>query len=159
MTAPFTIPAPPEVSKAFGQASTGPSGLLRQRRKRQGSPLFTMRLTQEERARLELDAGETPLATYIKFRLFNNAPDLATYRVRRPGGRPATDTKLIAKLLAALGEARLANNLNQLAKAANMGTLDVSPDTESALLAACAEIHAMRRDLVAALGLKADTRA
>ena len=155
MTAPFTIAVPPEVSKAFGKASTGPSSPPRQRRKRQGSPLFTMRLTPEERSRLEQDAGETPLATYIKFRLFNNVPDLATYRVRPPGGRPATDTQLIAKLLAALGEARLANNLNQLAKAANMGTLDVSADTEKELLAACAEVHAMRRDLIAALGLKA----
>ena len=125
----------------------------RTKRRKRPAP-FSLRLTQEERARLEQDAGETPLATYIKFRLFNGLPELSTYRLRRPGGRPATDTQLIAKLLAALGEARLANNLNQLAKHANMGTLDVSPDTEKELLAACAEVHAMRRDLVAALGLK-----
>lgn len=36
-----------------------------------------------------------------------------------------------------------------------MGTLEVSRDTEKELLGACAEIKAMRRDLVAALGLKA----
>jgi len=129
------------------------SRLPRPRRKR-AAP-FSLRLSTEERARLEYDAGETPLATYIKFRLFNGIPDLASYRPRSPGGRQATDTAIIAKLLAALGEARLANNLNQLAKAANMGTLDVSKDTEKELLAACAEIHAMRRDLIAALGLKA----
>jgi Bacterial mobilisation protein (MobC) len=118
---------------------------------------FSLRLTIAERARLEQEAGETPLATYIKFRLFNNAPELASYRPRRPGGRPATDTQLIAKLLAALGEARLANNLNQLAKHANMGTLEVSKATENELLAACSEVHAMRRDLVAALGPKAQS--
>lgn len=117
---------------------------------------FSLRLTLDERARLEQEAGETPLATYIKFRLFNNVPELS-----RPRGnkRPASDVQLIAKLLAALGEARLANNLNQLAKAANMGTLDVRPETEKELMAACEEVRAMRRDLIAALGLKAESRA
>ena len=128
------------------------------KRRKRAAP-FSLRLTPDERARLERDAGETPLATYIKFRLFNGVPDFASYRPRPPGGRPATDTKLIAKLLAALGDARLSSNLNQLAKHANMGTLDVSKDTEKELLAACAEVHAMRRDLVAALGLKAGMHA
>jgi hypothetical protein len=125
------------------------------RRKRRPAP-FSLRLTPEERARLQAEAGETPLATYIKFRLFNNLPGLT-----KPCGSakpPHAETVLIAKLLAALGEARLANNLNQLAKHANMGTLEVSEDTENELLAACAEIHAMRRDLIAALGLKESGR-
>ena len=53
----------------------------------------------------------------------------------------------------------MANNLNQLAKAANMDNLAVTPATERELVEACAEINAMRRDLVAALGLKPDGRA
>lgn len=133
------------------------SGAAVPRTKRRRPAPFSLRLTAKERARLEHDAGETPLATYIKFRLFNGLPELSTYKVRRPGGRQTTDTQLIAKLLAALGEARLSQNLNQLAKHANMGTLEVSKDTESALLAACEEVHAMRRDLVLALGLKAES--
>ena len=156
MTLPATLAPHTDVSKAFRRASTGTA---RPSARRKRAAPFSLRLSAEERAKLEQAAGETPLAAYIKFRLFNNLPDLASYRPRRPGGRPATDTKLIAKLLAALGDARLASNLNQLAKHANMGTLEVSPDTERELLAACAEVHAMRRDLVAALGLKADSRA
>lgn len=147
----MSAPASPSVRTVFQNACN-----VRTRRKRRAP--FSLRLTAEERARLERDAGETPLATYIKFRLFNGLPDLASYRPARPGGRPATDTKLIARLLAALGEARLANNLNQLAKAANMGTLEVSENTERELLAACEEVHAMRRDLIAALGLKSESR-
>jgi hypothetical protein len=129
-------------------ASAGPKPL---RRKRKGSPVLPIRLTPDERSRLEAMAGETPLATYIKFRLFNGLGPVSRPR----GGRPATDTRLIAKLLAALGEARLSQNLNQLAKAANMGNLDVGPDTQRQLVEACAEIKAMRHDLIAALGLKA----
>ena len=48
---------------------------------------------------------------------------------------------------------------NQLAKHANMGTLEVSPETEKELMAACAEVRAMRADLVAALGLKGSSGA
>jgi hypothetical protein len=145
-----TIAAPSGLSKLFRQVSTTPTE-REPRRKRKGSPAFKMRLRPEERARLEAMAGETPLATYVKFRLFNNLPDLAALCLL-PGGRPVTDTQLIAKLLAALGASRIANNLNQLAKAANMGTLEVGADTEKEIREACAAVQTMRADLVAALG-------
>lgn len=106
--------------------------------------------------RLEREAGETPLATYIKFRLFNSLPPLETFAPAAvQGGRPATDIHLIAKLLAALGDSRIASNLNQLAKHANMGNLPLYPEAESDLREACAAVRSMRRDLVNALGLKA----
>lgn len=151
MTLPPTLAPHTDISKPFRRASTGPGAARPSKRRKRPAP-FSLRLSQDERARLERDAGETPLATYIKFRLFNNLPELT--RPRGSAKRPNLETQLIAKLLAALGEARLANNLNQLAKAANMGTLDVSKNTEKELLAACAEVHAMRADLIAALGLK-----
>lgn len=138
----------PPVADAFETALLRPA----KRRRRKGSPLFTMRLSPDERAHLERLAGETPLATYVKLRLFHNLPDLAALGPSLPGGRPPTDTQLIAKLLSALGASRLPQNLNQLAKAANMGTLDVSKETETELLAAYAEIRAIRADLVTALG-------
>jgi mobilization protein MobC len=138
------------LAEAF-RATAAPKPAKR-RRKREAP--FSLRLSADERARLAREAGETPLATYIKLRLFNNLGPLASYGPALPGAARGTDTQLIAKLLAALGDARLANNLNQLAKAANMGTLDVSKATENELLSACAEVHAMRRDLIAALGLK-----
>jgi len=143
------IPGRPALSGTFTAFAAPKPSKARKR----AAP-FSLRLTQDERTRLEREAGETPLATYIKLRLFNNLPPLATFR----GGRTATDSQLIAKLLAALGASRLSQNLNQLAKAANMGTLEVGPETEKELLEACAEVHAMRRDLVKALGLKTEGR-
>jgi hypothetical protein len=121
-------------------------------KKRKGSPRFSMRLSAPERARLETDAKAAgmALASYVKLRLFHNIPGLP----QPAPNRPAADTQMIARLLAVLGEARLSQNLNQLAKAANMGTLEVSTDTETALQAACVEVQAMRRDLVIALGLR-----
>ena len=137
---------------AFAEAFADAAAPKPPRRGRKGSPVFALRLSAGERATLEQLAGETPLATYIKFRLLNNLPPLAQVR----GVRNGSDTKLIAQLLAVLGQSHLANNLNQLARHANMGTLDVTPETEAQLQDACAEIKAMRRDLMAALGSRSE---
>jgi hypothetical protein len=55
-----------------------------------------------------------------------------------------------------LGQSNLANNLNQLARAANSGSLPVTPDTEQALQLAAAEISQMRLLLLQAVGLEPD---
>ena len=48
----------------------------------------------------------------------------------------------------------MAANLNQLAHAANIGALDCDEQVRDELIAACADIKALRQMLVAALGLK-----
>lgn len=109
---------------------------------------FSLRLTFEERASLELAAGDMPLGAYIRSQVFKDGKT----RRRRRYKRPVKDTQALGQLLGALGEARLANNLNQLAKSANSGSLPVTPETEKALREACAEIHQMRSLLMQALG-------
>ena len=54
-----------------------------------------------------------------------------------------------------LGQSRLANNVNQLARAANTGSLAVTPDTEEALMSATADIQHMRQLLIQALDIDA----
>ncbi|GMU68266.1 MAG: hypothetical protein AMXMBFR37_05990 [Steroidobacteraceae bacterium] len=109
---------------------------------------FSLRLTFEERASLEQAAGDMPLGAYIRSQVFRGKKT----RRRRRYRRPVKDHQALGALLGALGEARLANNLNQLAKAANTGSLPVTPETEKAIREACAEIHAMRKQLMQALG-------
>ncbi|MDQ3187053.1 MAG: hypothetical protein M3Q16_11485, partial [Pseudomonadota bacterium] len=72
---------------------------------------------------------------------------------RRKVKKPAPDTALLALVLGELGRSRLASNINQLAKAANMGALDVTPEIEREIEQACAEIQAMRALLITALGV------
>lgn len=118
-------------------------------RKRQAP--FSLRLTFEQRARLEADAAGMSLAAYIHWRLFD--PDQPPPRQR--GKAPVKDQEAIARVIGFLGQSRIANNLNQLARQANLGTLPVTPDTEAALAEAAADIAAMRQMLVKALGLDA----
>ena len=66
----------------------------------------------------------------------------------------AGHTQKISALLAGLGQSRIPNNLNQLAKAANCGTLETSEHVEKQLEEACAAVLAMREALFIALGLR-----
>ncbi|WP_227271592.1 hypothetical protein [Roseobacter weihaiensis] len=53
---------------------------------------------------------------------------------------------------------RLANNLNQLAKAANKGALPLSLDAEDELIATCAAVLAIRMELMKAIGYESEER-
>lgn len=111
---------------------------------------FSLRLTFEERARLEKAASGISLSAYIKWRIFD--PDKPPPRKR--GKAPVKDHKVLAALLAKLGQSRLASNLNQLAKAVHTGSLPVTPDTEKDIRRAAQDVHDMRALLILALGLK-----
>lgn len=111
-------------------------------------PPFSLRLTLEERARLEAEAGDLPLGAYIRERLLG---DDTAPRTRR-GNSPVKDKEALGRVMGALGAARLSANLNQLAKAVNTGSLPVTPETEAELQEACRKIADMRADLLRALG-------
>ncbi|ARE41345.1 Glycosyltransferase [Rhodovulum sp. P5] len=109
---------------------------------------FCLRLTFEERARLERDAAGMALGAYVRDCLFGE--DAVPRKTR--GKFPVKDHEALGRVLAALGGSRLASNVNQLAKAVNTGSLPVTPETEDDLIEACEAIQAMRRDLLDALG-------
>lgn len=112
---------------------------------------LSIRLSTEERVRLERDAAGISLAAYIKGRVFGEDVPRRTTR----GKAPIRDHKVLGQLLAQLGASRLASNLNQLAKAAHAGALPVTPDTEAALQRACVDIAVMRALLMQGLGMRA----
>lgn len=111
---------------------------------------FSLRLTPDERSQLESQAGSMPLASYIKSVVF--ADDAPHYRKRRKP--PVAEQQLLAEVLARLGQTRHANNLNQIAKHLNQGTLVVDAELEADLKRAVAEVAWMRATLMQALGVK-----
>ncbi|XWN29330.1 MAG: hypothetical protein ROR55_17735 [Devosia sp.] len=110
---------------------------------------FSLRLTREERATLEQAAAGMPLGAFIKDKLFDG--EMVPRRTR--GRTPVQDHTALAKVLAALGASRLSSNLNQIAKAVNMGALPISPELEDDLQAACVQVREMRDRLLHALGV------
>ena len=89
-----------------------------------------------------------PLGSYIRSRLLNGDG-----RPRRAYRKPVRDDRMLAELLGELGKARLASNLNQLARAANTGSLPVTEETLKFILTACKDVQQMRTMLMLALGL------
>jgi hypothetical protein len=114
---------------------------------------LSIRFTDSEKAILTRKAGGMPLGTYIKGVVLA-APDQAP-RMRRA---PVRDSEALGQVLARLGQSRVANNLNQLAKAANLGALPVTQGTEDDLREACAAILEMRALLLRALGIEIMTQ-
>lgn len=111
---------------------------------------FSLRLSEEERAALDRLAGGLPWGAYIKGVIFSELRPAP-----RVKGHVIQDRKLFAKLLGLLGQSRLSQNVNQLAKASNSGSLPVTPDVEKELREAAAAIRHMRALLIEAMGLKA----
>ena len=105
---------------------------------------FSLRLTFAEKAALRDLAGDMPLGAYIKAVLsdaIQNKKKIA----------PRTDPEALGRVLGQLGKSKLSQNVNQLAKAVNVGALPVTPETESELRQACADIAAIRQELMRAL--------
>ena len=114
------------------------------------SPRITIRLTEEEKSLLEKAADGMTLSAYIRARIFYG--ELKPIHTRRV--QPIRDQKTLAQLLGILGQSRMANNLNQLAKAVNTGSLPLTPDVEQDIKKACSNISEMRVMLIKALGLR-----
>jgi len=111
---------------------------------------FSLRLSRKERSELKKLAGGRPIGTFIKDAIFKHG--------QRPRRASHHDHKLLAKLLGALGQSRIASNINQLAKAANSGSLPVNEEVLKSLKEAIQAIHWMRATLIKSMGLKPHSR-
>ncbi len=121
------------------------------KKKRREAP-FSLRLSFEEKALLRAAANGVPLGAYIKAKLFDEPLE----KVRRRNTNPVKDHEALGRVLGSLGQSRLSQNLNQLARASHIGALPVSPEVETELRQACADVKAMREELLRALGSLAD---
>lgn len=112
------------------------------------APPFSLRLTAEEREKLDAAAGSQTIGDYIRGQLFDT-PSMRKARFRRP----VQDDQALSEVLAHLGRSRLSSNLNQLAKAVHSGSLPMTPEVEQAILEACSTIKSMGDHLTQALGI------
>ena len=110
---------------------------------------FSVRLSADERARQERDAAGMALGVYIRWRLL----DPASPPPRQRGKVPVKDHEALARVLALLGQSRIASNLNQLAKAVHSGSLPLEDELTRDLSEAVGHVAAIRKMLVEALGL------
>lgn len=118
--------------------------------KNKPSSVLSLRLTRDERARLECEAGRQTLSAYARACLFGTEAAKPRPRTRRS----APDEKLLAQILGKLGQSALAQSLATLAQAGRLGSLPITPETETAIRKACADIAAIKSMLMKALHIQ-----
>lgn len=117
-------------------------------------PPLSVRLTPEER-QLLLDAtGKMPLSDYVRSRLFGGLEDgKSDVSANMPVRLSARERqRLLAQILAKLGETSALHSLTGISEAAELGLLTMSPDVLVRLNEACADINVIRLMLIKSLG-------
>lgn len=115
----------------FSDVSTPkPLATTKPKKKSTRAAPLSLRLSDQERETLVRAAAGASLNSYIKSKVFDG--NMKPRRTR--GQAPVKDHAALTRALGLLGNLRLANNLNQLAKAANMGALPLSPEVEDELM-------------------------
>lgn len=109
------------------------------------SPL-SVRLSENERAKLEAAAAGQSLNSYVKERLFAGT---------RPRKSAVQDYDALARALSMLGRSDIQKRLSALLLAIESERLVASQEVEQDIRAACATVAVIRAELVTALGLKA----
>lgn len=125
------------LSSSFSNASDGEVKAIKK------TAPFSVRLTLDERTYLEKQAGTQHLGAFIREQLLDKKA-----KKRRVLRKPKIDDKNLAMVLSLLGDQRIASNLNQLARHANMGTLDFENETLEQIQEACTAMIAMRNYLL-----------
>ena len=115
--------------------------------RKRAAPL-SLRLSENERARLSEWAGGQALSSYIKAVLFSELSP----KMRSRSRFTAEDRRELAKILAWLGQTQIAAHLAVLANAAESGSLDMSEPMAQSVLKACTDIEYIRSTLMQALG-------
>ena len=110
---------------------------------------YSIRFSEDERTELDRLSDGMAWSAYIKAVIF-----VERRKPARNVVAPIHDKTLYAKLLASLGASRISQNINQLAKAVNSGSLPVSAEVEEHIKEACAAILWMRDTLIKCMGLK-----
>ncbi len=143
--------APESLKTEFSRSVT--VGDRKRRRKCAAAKTFSVRLSEEERHTLRLEAGNLPLGTYMRKKLLGDDGALRKpTRSPRKLHRPSMDQVSIARVLALLGRSDLHRSMKAIAQSAVAGTLYVTPDIEEQICAACADIGVARALLMKALG-------
>ena len=108
---------------------------------------FSMRFSEEERARLDALAGDMTVAAYVRSRLLDT-PNPRRRRKRRFD----VNQSLLKKLVRELGRQHISSRLHLIMNAIDDGDLGVDDKLELELRYLCSELRHLRRNIRKALG-------
>lgn len=115
--------------------------------------ILSVPVSPEQMSELARRAGRQPVSAYARAQLFP-ANDNQPAKKQPRGVAPVKDHAALARILAAIGTSDAGSSLRAMAHLARMGALPITPETEAALLKACADIAALKAMLMKALGVR-----
>lgn len=118
--------------------------------KKYPAPLTYRPKDEDERQKVLMAARGMSVSEYIRRCVHGADATPKKHKLRTP----IKDEQSLARALALLGQSRIANNLNQLAYHANTGSLLLDEETLAQIKEAHEHICWMRKNLIAALGLR-----
>jgi len=113
-------------------------------------PRVTLRFSPDDYEHLKHLADGIALATYIRAKVIER--ELPRQKPRSTTS--VADKQALAQILGLLGQSRIANNLNQLAHHANIGSLVMDENTQAQISEAYDHVLFLRKTLITALGLR-----
>lgn len=125
------------------------SAKIEQKPKKRPSPV-SIRFSDKQLAALAPHTNGQALGPYIKEFVLKGH----SVRAKSNNGNSVKDYEVLARLLRGLGQSELRTYLCALHELANNGRFIADEETHGQLRQACADIAAMRNDLVSALGLR-----
>lgn len=134
--------------KAASQKSAGSTPKTLRHKTTRDCPRVTLRLSVEDHARLQKLADGMALSTYIRAKALGDALPSK----KRRSSASVADKQALAQVLGLLGQSRIANNLNQLAYHANIGSLAMEAQTADQITEAYDHVIMLRAALIKALG-------
>ncbi len=116
--------------------------------------IMSLRLTAWQRAfvKQQSQAAKMSESDWVRYILFNDA---ALITPKQKAAVKRVSDRDLSQMISVLGESRIPNNLNQLTKSVNMGTLIVTPDTAHRIDETYHMVLWIRQTLIHQLGLKA----
>lgn len=115
---------------------------------------YSFRLTPQQRAFIkeQSQAAKMTESDWIRYLLFS---DVKLIEAKQKAAVKRVSDRDLSQVISLLGQSRIPNNLNQIAKGINMGTIIVTPDTERHIDETYRMVLWIRQTLIQQLGLKA----
>ena len=116
---------------------------------------LSVRVSEQERAWLEKQAGKIAVSEYIRHQLFDNGDiDWSKVRLKRRPKRTIHDKQALAQVLALLGQSSVFASLVELVTAARSGSLVVTPEVDAMLRQTQHDLSEIKHLLMQSLGIK-----
>jgi len=149
----MSAPIQEKLSNISNKSAQPETDAKEEKRAQLRSPIC-IRVSDDEREKLQMLAGSMAISGYIRNRLFGDEEASRAKQYRKKRREPTVDATLVGQLLGKLDQSEMTQALFALLLAAESGKAELPEAQLDNLDRACGQIEEMRDMLIIALGVK-----